>query len=209
VTGGCYRATIPLENLSDDRSKLFRKLKPLGESTRVIRALAETGINTLTFNLIVGRPQDDDEILRLSHERCELVRDIVAGASPSTTVYFNVYNLSLFPGTIDYRKLKHLLAFDIELHPEVITFYLGCLRTAHYSPLEITQLRGALASSLNGADLIGDFDETRFITHPRFERILTRSSRVAHFDDRDESARSAADLIAAPAADPRRLRVIS
>ena len=29
---GCYRATIPLENLTDDSSRLFRKLKPLGES---------------------------------------------------------------------------------------------------------------------------------------------------------------------------------
>ena len=170
---GCYRATIPLENLSDESSHLFRKLKPLGESKAVIKALAEIGVNTLTFNLILGRPQDDEEVLRLSYLRCLEVKEVVAAVNSRVNTYFNVYNLSLFPGTIDFRHLHHMLAFDLERDPEVITFYLACLKTEHFTPLEMTQARGTLSSILNGGELIEDFDEVAYITHPRFERLFS------------------------------------
>jgi hypothetical protein len=169
---GCYRATIPLENLTDDSSHLFRKLKPLGESSAVIKALAATGVHTLTFNLILGRPQDDEGVLRLSYLRCLEVKDLVAAVDSRVSTYFNVYNLSLFPGTIDYRKLRHMLAFDLSRDPEVITFYLACLNTEHFTPLEMTQARGTLSRVLNGDKLIEDFDEIRYMTHPRFERLF-------------------------------------
>jgi len=169
---GCYRATIPLENLTDEGSRLFRKLKPLGESKAVIKALAETGVNTLTFNLILGRPQDEEETLRLSYLRCLEVQDLVATVDSRVNTYFNVYNLSLFPGTIDYRKLQHTLGFELDRDPEVITFYLACLNTEHFTPLEMTQARGTLSSILNGDRLIEEFDEIRYITHPRFEKLF-------------------------------------
>lgn len=170
---GCYRATIPLENLSDDSSKLFRKLKPLSKSKDVIKTMADTGVNTLSFNLIIGRPEDDLNILRLSYERCLEVREIVESAGKGTTVYFNIYNLSLLPGTVDHRRYRHLLAFDLEKDPEVITFYLGCLRTKYFDPLEITQARGSMAKTLNGNRLIDDFDENHFITSPRFLNLFS------------------------------------
>jgi len=170
---GCYRATIPLENLTDDSSRLFRKLKPLDCAKEVILALAGTGVHSLTFNLIIGRPEDDEEILRLSHHRCLEVREAVESAGRGTTAYFNVYNLSLLPGTVDYRHHRGMLAFDLERDPEVITFYLGCLRTRHFSPLEITQARGSLAKVLNGDRLIHDYDENYYITSPRFLRLFS------------------------------------
>jgi hopanoid C-3 methylase len=170
---GCYRATIPLENLTDDCSRLFRKLKPLGDSKAVIKALAETGVNTLTFNLIIGRPQDDEEVLRLSYLRCLEVKELVGLVDSRVNTYFNVYNLSLFPGTIDFRKLQHMLAFELDRDPEVITFYLACLQTDNATPLEMTQARGTLAAVLNGDRLIEDFDETSYITHPRFEKLFS------------------------------------
>ncbi|HEY0514094.1 MAG TPA: radical SAM protein [Thermoanaerobaculia bacterium] len=170
---GCYRATIPLENLTDDSSRLFRKLKPLSRAKEVILALAETGIHSLTFNLIIGRPEDDEEVLRLSFDRCLEVREAVEAAARGTTAYFNVYNLSLLPGTVDYRHHRNLLAFDLERDPEVITFYLGCLRTPHFSPLEITQARGSLAKILNGDRMIHDYDENYYITSPRFLKLFS------------------------------------
>jgi hopanoid C-3 methylase len=169
---GCYRATLPLENLSDESSRLFRKLKPLGESGEVIKAVAQTGVNTLTFNLIVGRPQDDAGILKLSYDRCLWVKDLVARTHSDVNVYFNVYNLSLFPGTVDFRRLKHLLAFDIERDPEVVTFYLACLNTDYFSALEMTQARGTMTEKLNGSAKIADFDETFCLTHDKFKRLL-------------------------------------
>lgn len=169
---GCYRATIPLENLTDESSHLFRKLKPLGESLPVIRAIAQTGVHSLTFNLIIGRPQDDEHVLRLSYDRCREVRDAVAESDSSVNTYFNVYVLSLFPGTVDFRQHKHMLAFDLEKDPEVVTFYLACLRTPHFSPLETTTARGTLAARLNDERLIATYDETRFLTDARFEAVL-------------------------------------
>lgn len=170
---GCYRATIPLENLSDENSKLFRKLRPFDVMKTIIKSLSEMEIEMLTFNLIIGRPQDDETILRLSYERCLEVKELVSSHSQNTQSYFNVYNLSLLPGTIDSLKLRDLLAFDLNVDPEVITFYLGCLKTPYFSPLEITEARGTLAQKLNGDSLIGDYDETHFITSARFEKLFS------------------------------------
>jgi hypothetical protein len=125
----------------------------------------------LTFNLIIGRPQDDEEVLRLSYRRCLEVKELVASVDSRVNCYFNIYNLSVFPGTIDFRKLQHLLAFQLDRDPEVITFYLACLNTGS-TPLEMTQARGALSVALNGR-LIEDFDEVSYITHPRFEKMFS------------------------------------
>lgn len=171
---GCYRATIPLESLTDSGVNLFRKLKPFGESEMIIRTLADTGINGLTFNLIIGRPQDDQLAITSSLQRCRSIQKIITETHSDVNMYFNVYCLSIFPGTMDYKRLNHMLAFDIERHPEIITFYLGCLQTPFFSPLELTCVRGTLASVLNEHRLIAEFDEIRFLTHSKFERMLSQ-----------------------------------
>ncbi|WP_046746000.1 B12-binding domain-containing radical SAM protein [Kordia zhangzhouensis] len=172
-TKGCYRATIPLENLSDDNNKLFRKLKPFNSMKSIIKSLSEMEIDMLTFNLIIGRPEDDESILKLSYERCLEVKELVNTHSSTTQSYFNVYNLSLLPGTIDSLKLSNYLAFDLNVDPEVITFYLGCMNTPHFSPLEITQARGSMAKKLNGESLISDYDEAHYITSPKFDKLFS------------------------------------
>jgi hypothetical protein len=169
---GCYRATMPLENLSDDSSRLFRKLKPLGIIRNICEAVVATGVPALSFNLIIGRPQDDEKILALSFERCLQIKEACHRINAQMDVYFNVYVLSLLPGTVDFRRFRHILAFDIEKDPEVITFYLGSLQTQHFSPLEITQARGTMAQLLNGPSLIGNYDENYFLTSSRFQRLF-------------------------------------
>jgi radical SAM superfamily enzyme YgiQ (UPF0313 family) len=169
---GCYRAGIPLENLTDESSKLFRKLKPLGQIKKIIAALAESGVNTLTFNVIIGRPQDDDMTLKLTYQRCLEIKELLKSINPNINIYFNVFNLSIFPGTVDYKKLQHLLAFDLEKDPEVITFYLACLNTKYFTALEMTQARGILSSILNGEQLIDKNDKVRCLTNPRFETLF-------------------------------------
>jgi radical SAM superfamily enzyme YgiQ (UPF0313 family) len=169
---GCYRATMPLENLTDQSSRLFRKLKPLGIIKDICQAVVASGVAALSFNLIIGRPDDDEHNLALSYQRCLELREVCKSINPSIQIYFNVYVLSLLPGTVDYRNFKHMIAFDLDRDPEVITFYLGSLQTQHFTPLEITQARGTLASLLNADGLIEDYDETRFLTSPRFEKLF-------------------------------------
>ena len=169
---GCYRATLPLENLTDESSRLFRKLKPLGIMKEIIKAIVETGVHSLSFNLIIGRPEDSERELLLSYERCLAIRELCMRTNSNVRVYFNIYVLSLLPGTVDYRKYKDLLAYDLEKDPEVITFYLGSLRTKYFSPLEITQARGTMAKLLNSDALIQDYDENYYITCDRFERLF-------------------------------------
>jgi hypothetical protein len=170
---GCYRATIPLENVLDLGPQLFRKLKDSSKSWPVIDAVAATGVDALSFNVIVGRPEDDVESLRTTYRRCEALRELVRERSPATDVYFNVYLLSLLPGTLDHRRFNHQLAYDLDEDPEVVTFYLGSMTTPNFTPEAITRARGSLASALNDDTLISDFDETHYLTSPELDRWLS------------------------------------
>ncbi|WFS17904.1 cobalamin-dependent protein [Pseudomonas sp. 905_Psudmo1] len=174
---GCYRATLPLENLTDDSSKLFRKLKPLGVIKDVLEGIVKTGVHSLSFNVIIGRPEDDEYNLCLTYLRSKEIRAICRNFNPDVQVYFNVYILSLLPGTVDYKHHNHRLAYDLNIDPEVITFYLGSLNTNYFSPLEITQARGAMAKLLNSDALIDDYDEVHYLSSERFERLFTDADR--------------------------------
>ncbi len=170
--GGCYRATLPLENLSNDGSKKFKKLKPIPEIMDTIKAIAKTGVPALTFNLIIGRPEDDDKVIQLSYKRCLEIKTLIMSINSNIFVYFNIYNLSVFPGTLDYKKLSPMLAFDLDKHPEVVTFYLACLNTEFFSPLRLAQARGTFSSMINGDEMIEEYDDISYITHPYFENLF-------------------------------------
>lgn len=169
---GCYRATVPLENVLDLGPQLFRKLKHASKSWPVIDALAATGVDSLSFNVIVGRPDDDRETLRTTYQRCQALRHLVKSRSPTTAVYFNVYILSLLPGTLDYRRFHQRLDYDLNEHPEVVTFYLGSMTTSHFTPESITRARGSLAAALNDQTLVRDFDENYFLTSPEADELF-------------------------------------
>ncbi|UZJ57949.1 radical SAM protein [Pseudomonas sp. KU26590] len=169
---GCYRATLPLENLTDESSKLFRKLKPLGVIKNVLESIVNTGVHSLSFNVIIGRPEDDEHNLCLTYLRSEEIRSVCKAFNSKVQIYFNVYILSLLPGTVDFKRHHDRLAYDLNVDPEVITFYLGSLNTDYYSPLEITQARGAMAKMLNNDALIDDYDEVHYISSDRFERLF-------------------------------------
>ncbi len=169
---GCYRATLPLENVLDDGPMLFRKIKPASIGWPVIEAIADCNVGMLTFNVIVGRPADTLRSLRTTYDRCQSLRELVLRRSPTVGVYFNVYLLSLLPGTVDFRHFRNLLAYDLESDPEVITFYLGCMNTDHFSAEELTRARGSLSSALNEDSLISDFDETHYLTSDKVDALL-------------------------------------
>lgn len=169
---GCYRATLPLENLTDESSKLFRKLKPLGVIKNVLESIVNTGVHSLSFNVIIGRPEDDEHNLCLTYLRSEEIRNVCKAFNSKVQIYFNVYILSLLPGTVDFKRHHHRLVYDLNVDPEVITFYLGSLNTDYFSPLEITQARGAMAKMLNNDALIDDYDEVHYISSERFERLF-------------------------------------
>jgi radical SAM superfamily enzyme YgiQ (UPF0313 family) len=168
---GCYRATIPLENLADENFRKFRKLKKYNIQKQIIQTIAQQNVSILNFNLIIGRPEDDINIVKLSYDRCCEVKELVR-TKGNTLPFFNVYNLSLLPGTVDYRKYKNLLAFDLEKDPEVITFYLGSLNTSFFDAFDITAVRGSMAQKLNGENLIKDIDEVRYITNDKILDLL-------------------------------------
>jgi hypothetical protein len=175
---GCYRATLPLENLTDDCSKLFRKLKPLGVIKDVLESIVMTGVNSLSFNVIIGRPEDDEYNLCLTFIRSIEIRDICKAFNHSVQVYFNIYVLSLLPGTVDFKRYHNLLAYNLDKDPEVITFYLGSLNTNFFTPLEITQARGAMAKLLNNDALIDDYDEVHYLSSERFEQLFTNAASL-------------------------------
>lgn len=175
---GCFRATIPLEIIGDQEHK-FRKLKPLGQSLQVIRYLLKTGVNSLTFNIIIGRPSDDEKMLVLTYERCKDIKRLCMAEGPSTKVYFAVFIATLLPGTLDYRNFRSLLYFDIDKDPEMITVFAGCMNTEYFTPREITEARGSMALLLNSDKLIGDYDSNQYITSERFMNLFARVDGMA------------------------------
>lgn len=161
---GCFRATIPLENVTDENFKAFRKLRQLDVGIDIIRSIVSTGVSSLTFNVIIGRPEDDEDTLVITYQRCMLIKRIVTEMNPKLRIYFAVFIATLLPGTKDFRLYKDLLAFDLDTDPEIITVFAGCMKTPHFSPLQITQARGSMAMMLNSESLINDYDENYFIT---------------------------------------------
>jgi hypothetical protein len=169
---GCYRATLPLENVLDDGPMLFRKIKPASIGWPVIEAIADCNVQMLTFNVIVGRPNESLRTLRTTYDRCRALHDLIGTHGTDVGTYFNVYLLSLLPGTVDFRHFSHMLAYDLEVDPEVITFYLGSLNTENFTPEDLTRARGSLSSALNGDSLISDFDEAHYLTSDKVDALL-------------------------------------
>lgn len=154
---GCYRVQIPLEFLGEDPARKFNKLRRFEEEMEILRAVVDFGVYYQTFNVIIGHDGDDEDAIDLYRGRCLRLRDALLDHSPEVVPYFNVFNRTLLPGTKDYHLQKHLLEFDIEQDPEVISVYLSPMSTTHLSYYDLVQKRIDLIGELNGS-LIDQYD---------------------------------------------------
>ena len=154
---GCYRVQIPLEFLGDDPGKRFNKLRVFEEELEILKAVLDFGVQYQTFNVIIGHDGDDHAAIDGYLDRCMRLKNALFAHDSGATPYFNIFNRTLLPGTRDFKKQQHLLEFDIEKDPEVISVYLSPMNTAHLSYYELFERRVQMISELNG-DMIDQYD---------------------------------------------------
>lgn len=147
---GCYRLYTPLESLHLEPNKVHRKLKPYDQELEIIEAIASTGIPMMTFGIIIGRPDDDEESLKLTEERCLEIKRLVE--AKGVDAYFSPYLDVLLPGTPDYGKYEKFLKYDIERYPELYHFHTSTIQTKSFAPENLTVLKRELEERLNGSD---------------------------------------------------------
>jgi len=158
LTGG-YRAYVPLEAISEPRTKTFDKLKPIVVQNKIIQAIVETGVKQLSFGLIIGFPEETTRTVDETKRRADELRNLVYGASGGKTeVLFIYYVHSLFPGSLDYKKFRSALTVNIEKSPELFQLYTACKTSAGFSESEMTLLRRNLDREYNG-NAVADYSE--------------------------------------------------
>jgi hopanoid C-3 methylase len=147
---GCYRVQIPLDNMNVKKRR-FPKLLGFDDQIDVLATmLTDHGVAHQTYDLFIGYPEHDHEGVDIFAEYCmRLKEELTSVGQGKYKPYFNVFNLSLLPGARDYQTLRHLLAFDIEQHPEVIGIFLSAINTDHFSYWDIYQKRLEMTTMLN------------------------------------------------------------
>ena len=154
---GCYRVQIPLEFLGENPTRKFNKLRCFEEEMEVLKAVLDFGVNYQTFNVIIGHDGDDHDAIDVYLNRCLQLKSELLRYKSEVVPYFNIFNRTLLPGTKDFRLQKHLLEFDIDRDPEVISVYLSPMNTAHLTYYELVEKRVNMIQELNGS-LIDQYD---------------------------------------------------
>ena len=149
---GAFRAYIPLERLTEEEAKKFKKLKPFEVQDRIIAQIAMRKPATLNMGFVIGYSHETEDDLREMEKRAFSVKRLVHDASDGRTgTYFMPFCLIPIPGTPDYRRTlkEQRFAFDINQHPELMNGYASIIRGDHFSPPEITHKRMILSERLN------------------------------------------------------------
>jgi hypothetical protein len=156
---GCYRVQIPLDNLNLEEKKRFPKLLNFEEQLEILSIMVKDyKVHHQTYDLFIGYPEQNQAVLDKFIQACIRIKHDLSKLSSEFKPYFNVFNLSLLPGSQDYKNYKHLLAFDIEQNPEVIGIFLSAMNTEHFTYYETYQKRVEMCNLLNDKDLIIKYD---------------------------------------------------
>jgi hopanoid C-3 methylase len=154
---GCYRVQIPLEFLGDDPARKFNKLRNFDEELEILTAVLDFGVQYQTFNVIIGHDGDDHATIDRYLGRCLRLKKTLVDYDGNAMPYFNIFNRTLLPGTKDFKQQQHLLKFDINRDPEVISVYLAPMHTDYLTYFELFERRVQMIRELNG-DMIDQYD---------------------------------------------------
>jgi hypothetical protein len=154
---GCYRVQIPLEFLGADPARKFNKLRPFQDQLDILGAILDLGVRYQTYNVIIGHDGDGHSEIDEYLHRCVRLKDMLLQHDSDCTPYFNIFNRTLLPGTRDFDSQRHLLEFDIERDPEIISVYLAPMHTKHLSYYQLFERRLQMIAELNG-EMIDQYD---------------------------------------------------
>jgi len=147
---GCYRVQISLEYLDPIDQKSLPKLRRLEEQIYILKTILDLGVYNITFNVIIGNPNDSIEKIDRYMKYCENIKDRLISYNSNANIYFNIYNKALLPGSADFLHQTDKLQFDIEQIPEVISLYFSAMNTKHMTYFELFKKRIEFTSKING-----------------------------------------------------------
>ena len=158
---GGYRAYIPMEDLAVSGKSRYAKMPKYETQKDILRAIIDTGVDMLSFGVIIGYPNETAENLEQKRRELHDLKDWVGQVSNGrTNSLFILYIHSTFPGSLDYRRYKDQLVYGIEDYPELFQLYTACKPSASFSPLELTLKRRQLDYELNGAKINQEVERT-------------------------------------------------
>jgi len=134
--GGCYHTYVPAERPLEGRQN-YAKLLPWQEHCEMVKAIARTGIPSLTYGVILGFEDDDDRALSLLEEGVVSIYEEVMRINPALNFQVAPFGVSPIPGTPLGERLRRsgLLRFD---DPDVFGgIWMPCVDTNHLTYGEI------------------------------------------------------------------------
>jgi radical SAM superfamily enzyme YgiQ (UPF0313 family) len=123
----CFRLYVPLERLS--RTERLSKLPSLDETMDLLRKLAAlpargtSKLRQITFGLVLGSPEDKEEDLKLTVERCEDVKQVFKESS--IEIALTPFCCNIVQGTKLFDTYNWLNLPEVEKHPEVWVYSLA------------------------------------------------------------------------------------
>jgi hypothetical protein len=110
---GCALAYIPAERPVFG-TESYSKLLPWQEHKTLMKSVVRTGVPVITYGVIIGLPDDDNEsLLRLEEAVTELVDELVE-VNPRLEFQISCYSIAPLPGTPQSQSLRKsgLLQFE-------------------------------------------------------------------------------------------------
>jgi len=110
---GCYHAYIPGERpvFGPDA---YAKLLPWEEHRAILRSVVRSGVQAITYGIIIGMPEDNNEnLVRLEAALSELCQEL-SEINPSLRFEVAPYALSPIPGTPQWENVRQsgLMRFE-------------------------------------------------------------------------------------------------
>ena len=141
-SAGCYNAYIPAERPMTGRTD-YSKLLPWQEHCDLMRTVARAGLASISYGIIIGFPDEDEESLLRLEEAIDTLYHELSAINPSMEFSVIAISIAPLPGTKAGQNLENLglIRFD---DPAIIGgFQTACADTHHLSYEQISdwQLR--------------------------------------------------------------------
>ena len=146
---GCYQAYLPAERPTFGR-EAYAKLLPWREHSRLVESIVRAGVADITYGVIVGLADDNEESLEDLEQGVSELYDRLIEINPDLVFNVTPYAIRPLPGTPQAAALRAsgLLRFE---DPAIIGgFWTACADTKHMSYERVSDWQTRLATIGSG-----------------------------------------------------------
>lgn len=134
---GCFYAYIPAERPFTGRQN-YKKLLPWQQHGEMLKAIVRAGVPNISYGVIVGLPDDDDDSLLYLEEAIHELHQELKAINPDLNFFAVPNNILPIPGTPQTQSLQEggLIRFD---DPTILgNFWTASCDTYHMSYEEVS-----------------------------------------------------------------------